>query len=162
MIDDQQLFHVGVRVPDLDRAMADLGDTLGLRWAEVRESESQQLWTPDHGDGGYRLRYTYSTEGPQHVELLEGESGSFWDGRHEPGTHHVGVWVDDVDGESTRLCELGWTLVGAHRSPADGHGLYTYLRPPSGLIVELVDRAVLPAFEAWWAGKGRPSASTSP
>ena len=30
-------------------------------------------------------------------------------------------------------------------------GLFAYLRPPSGRIVELVDRAVLPHFDAWWA-----------
>jgi hypothetical protein len=151
VIDYQQVFHLGVRVPDLDRAMVELGESLGLSWAEVRESPEQQLWTPEHGDRGYRLRYTYSTEGPQHVELLEGEPGSFWDGREQPGAHHVGVWVDDVDGESSRLGALGWTLVGAHRAPEDGHGIYAYLQPPGGLVVELVDRVVLPMFESWWA-----------
>jgi hypothetical protein len=28
--------------------------------------------------------------------------------------------------------------------------MFTYLQPPSGLIIELVDRAVLPHFEQWW------------
>lgn len=152
MIDYQQLFHVGVRVADLDTAMADLGESLGVTWAAVRESDAQQLWTPERGDGTYRLRYTYSVEGPQHVELLEGEAGSFWDGRSEPGAHHVGVWVDDVAGETKRLESRGWSLVASHRPAAVGHGVFTYLQPPSGLIVELVDRRVLPAFEAWWAG----------
>ena len=46
----------------------------------------------------------------------------------------------------------GWTLIGAQRDPGDGEGfgVFTYVQPPTGLIVELVDRAVLPFFEQWW------------
>lgn len=150
MIDYQDLFHVGVRVRDLDAAMGELGTSLGVTWAEVRESEAQQLWTPEQGDQELRLRYTYSAEGPQHVELLEGAAGSFWDGEDRGGAHHVGVWVDDVSAQTDRLVESGWALVAAHRSPEHRFGLFSYLQPPSGLIVELVDRAVLPHFEAWW------------
>ncbi len=152
MIDYQHLFHVGVRVPDLDVAMDELGASMGVTWAEARESDAQQLWTPEHGAQELRLRYTYSAEGPQHIELLEGPPGSFWDGRTQPGAHHVGVWVDDVAGETTRLVDAGWTLVGANRDGSDGggYGIYTYVQPPSGLIVELVDRAVAGFFEQWW------------
>jgi hypothetical protein len=66
----------------------------------------------------------------------------------------VGVWADDVTAETEALVAGGWSLIGAQKDPArgDGHGVFTYLRPPSGLIVELVDRAVLPHFERWWSG----------
>jgi catechol 2,3-dioxygenase-like lactoylglutathione lyase family enzyme len=153
MIEYQDVFHVGVRVPDLDAAMADVGPTMGITWAEARENERQALWTPEGGTQEIRLRYTYSAEGPQHVELLEGSPGSFWDGRGAPGTHHVGVWVDDLTAETERIVAAGWTLVGAHRDPGDGggYGIFSYLQPPSGLIVELVDRAALAPFEQWWA-----------
>ncbi|MGI9646553.1 MAG: VOC family protein [Ilumatobacteraceae bacterium] len=151
MIDYQALFHVGVRVADLGAAMEELGAGLGVTWAEVREADAQQIWTPDDGTVEVPLRYTYSVEGPQHVELLEGAAGSFWDGRDHPGAHHVGIWVDDIGAETERLIDLGWSLVGAFRSPQEGYGVFTYLRPPTGLIVELVDRAVLAHFEAWWA-----------
>ncbi|WP_420452269.1 VOC family protein [Ilumatobacter sp.] len=153
MIDDQAMFHVGVRVPDLAAAMDELGATLGLIWAEPRENPAQTLWTPDGGTADIHLRYTYSARGPQHVELLEGPPGTFWDGRDVPGAHHVGMWVDDVDGETARLVADGWALVGAQQDPdaEGGHGVFTYLRPPSGLIVELVDRAVEPHFETWWS-----------
>ena len=46
MIDFGDLFHTGIRVPDLDVAMAELGDGLGLIWAEARENPAQTLWTP--------------------------------------------------------------------------------------------------------------------
>ncbi len=152
MIDYQNLFHVGIRVPDLDEAMVELGVSMGVRWAEVRTNDAQTLWTPTDGLQELHLKYTYSAEGPQHIELLEGPVGSFWDGDDRSGAHHVGVWVDDVVAETDGLVDSGWTIVGAHRDPGDGagYGVFSYLRPPSGLIVELVDRAALPHFEQWW------------
>jgi catechol 2,3-dioxygenase-like lactoylglutathione lyase family enzyme len=152
MIDYADLFHTGIRVPDLEEAMVELGEGLGVTWAETRENPAQTLWTPTDGLQEIHLRYTYSAEAPQHVELLHGTPGSFWDGDDRTGAHHLGIWVDDVAAETGRLVELGWTLVGAQRDPGDGggFGVFTYVKPPSGLIVELVDRAVLPFFEQWW------------
>ena len=152
MIDYQHVFHVGVRVRDLDAAMADLGSSMGVTWAEQRESPAQALWTPELGLQQLHLRYTYSAEEPQHIELLEGPAGSFWDGRREAGAHHLGIWVDSVADETDRLVAIGWTIVGAQRDPSDGmgYGVFSYVQPPSGLIIELVDRAVLPHFEQWW------------
>lgn len=147
------MFHVGVRVPQLEAAMNELGASMALTWAEAPDMGPQQLWTPGQGMQELDLRYAYSAEGPQHIELLEGPPGSFWDGRQQPGAHHVGVWVDDLTAETSRLLAAGWTLVAANRDPGDddGYGIFTYLQPPSGLIVELVDSAVLPVFERWWA-----------
>ena len=152
MFDFNDLFHTGIRVPDLDEAMAELGDGLGLTWAEARENPGQALWTPTDGLQEIPLRYTYSAEGPQHIELLQGPAGSFWDGDDRTGAHHLGIWVDDLTGETDRLVAKGWTLVGAQRDPADGegYGVFTYVQPPTGLIVELVDKTVLPFFEQWW------------
>ncbi len=153
MIDYQDMFHVGIRVPDLAAAMDELGASMGVTWAEVRVNPAQGLWTPTEGLQEINLKYTYSAEGPQHIELLEGPPGTFWDGRTAPGAHHVGLWSDDVQTETDRLISLGWTLVGAQSDPGAGagYGMFTYLQPPSGLIVELVDNAVLPHFEQWWS-----------
>jgi lactoylglutathione lyase len=153
VIDYQRLFHVGVRVPNLDTAMDEIGAGTGVTWAEPRENHAQSLWTPGLGLQEIHLKYTYSAEGPQHIELLEGPAGTFWDGREAPGAHHVGVWADDVQAETDRLVSIGWTLIGAQHDPAAGAGvgMFTYLQPASGLIVELVDSAVLPHFETWWS-----------
>ena len=149
----QDLYHVGVRVPDLDAAMAELGPGLGVTWAEARDSPAQEVWTPADGFQKLHLRYVYSAEGPQHIELLQGPAGSIWDGNDIGGAHHVGIWVDDVVAETDALIAQGWTLAAANRDPSDGggYGVFTYVQPPSGLIVELVDRVVLPFFEQWWA-----------
>ena len=163
MINYQDLFHVGIRVPDLEAAMEELGGSLGVTWSETRENPTQSLWTPTDGLQEIHLRYTYSAEGPQHIELLQGTAGSFWDGNDRSGAHHVGVWVDDVDGETEQLMATGWTLVGAQNDPAGdaGYGMFTYLQPPSGLIVELVNRAALSFFEQWWGSGAQLIAACS-
>ena len=78
------LFHVGVRVADLEAAMAELGDGLGITWASVVEGD-QPVWTPADGAFTTPVRFTYSCEGPQHVELVQGAPGSPWDGTDVPG-----------------------------------------------------------------------------
>jgi len=151
MIDYQRLYHTGIRVPDLDKAMVEMGAALGVTWATVQQRE-QAVWTPASGAMTVPLRFVYSCEGPQHIELLEGAPGSVWDGSVDPGVHHVGLWCGDVGGETQRLLEAGWTLVAAQAPPADGFGAYTYVAPPCGVIVELVRDALEPMFERWWAG----------
>ena len=151
MIDHTRTYHLGVRVPDIDAAMAEMGAALGLTWCSVQERQ-QSVWTPQDGTQTVPLRFTYSAQGPQHVELLEGAPGSIWDGRTAPGAHHSGVWVDDVAAETSRLVGLGWTLVAAQSPPEAGYGAFTYVAPPSGLIVELVWSAIEPMFQRWWAG----------
>lgn len=147
----QRLYHHGVRVADLDRAMADMGTELGLEWCSVQESV-QTIWTPDEGTQNVPLRFTYSLQGPIHLELLQGAPGSLWDGREEPGLHHIGLWCDDVRRATEQAVDRGWTVVMAQAPPEKGYGAFVYLRPPSGLIVELVWIGLQPMFERWFAG----------
>lgn len=156
-IDYQRIFHTGVRVPSLDEAMAELGPKLNITWSEVREND-QQVWTPARGLHTVPLRYTYSAEGPQHLELLEGAAGSVWDGREEPGVHHIGVWADDVAAEADAALADGWVCAASHAAPDDGFGVFAYVVPPgSGIIVELVASAVQPMFDQWWADALAPA-----
>ena len=152
MLSLQDIFHVGIRVPDIHQAMEELGDSLGLTWTEVVESSGQRLWTPENGQQEVPLKFVYSREGPQHLELLEGEKGSFWDGSEDSGVHHVGIWVDDVQSETDRLISLGWDLLGSARPPEEGYASMSYLSPPSGTIVELVTSANKARFDRWYAG----------
>jgi catechol 2,3-dioxygenase-like lactoylglutathione lyase family enzyme len=148
---DSRCFHQGVRVQDLDAAMAELGSMLGVTWCLPQELE-QRVWLPDEGVATLPLRFTYSAEGPQHIELLAGPADSIWDGRVQPGLHHVGLWSDDVAGETEALLASGCTLRLAQAAPERGYGVFTYLQPPSGLLVELVWSGIRPMFERWFAG----------
>jgi hypothetical protein len=149
-LDLTRTFHVGIRVPDIHQAMDDLGRGHDVTWAELQHRE-QPIWTPETGPITTELWFTYSTQGPVHLELLQGEPGTVWD-TSVPGLHHTGVWVDDVGAVTSDLIAQGWTLVGAQTSPDEGFGMYSYVRSPSGLIVEPVWSKVMPRFEQWWAG----------
>jgi catechol 2,3-dioxygenase-like lactoylglutathione lyase family enzyme len=151
VFDFGEMFHVGVRVADIDAAMAELGPGLGLTWAEVNHRQ-QRVWLPDAGATTIDLRFTYSRQGPQHVELLQGEPGSMWDGRDWPGVHHIGVWVDDVAAVITDLTRRGWGLEIAQLPPDEGYGAFAYLRAPSGFLLEPVSSAIKPGFARWLGG----------
>ncbi len=151
MIDYRRAYHLGVRVPDIGAAMVELGEPLGVTWCSLQERE-QSVWTPDGGLQTIALKFTYSCEGPNHIELLEGAPGTIWDGRVAPGAHHTGVWVDDVAASTGDALAKGWTLVASQRAPEDGYGAFTYVQPPNGLIVELVWSAIEPMFQRWFDG----------
>ena len=152
MIDFKEIFHIGIRVPNIHAAMKEMGESLNVTWAELVENPSQSPWTPDDGQQSIPLKFVYSCESGQHLELLEGLPGSFWDGSKNPGVHHFGIWVDDVKTETERLLGLNWELLGAAKSPAAGFGNMTYIAPPNGTILELVASVNKPRFERWWNG----------
>jgi catechol 2,3-dioxygenase-like lactoylglutathione lyase family enzyme len=151
MLDYSRCYHHGVRVPNLEAAMAEIGAAAGVTWCDVQERE-QAVWLPKVGTTTVPLRFTYSAQGPQHIELLEGAPGSIWDGRLQPGLHHIGVWSDDVAGDTAAAVAQGWTVLMGQQGPERGYGAFTYVQPPSGLIVELVMSAIQPMFERWFAG----------
>ncbi|MFZ9863518.1 MAG: VOC family protein [Ilumatobacteraceae bacterium] len=150
-VDYSRCYHQGIRVPNLEQAMTEMGSALGITWCEPQTRE-QNVWLPGEGEKQIPLRFTYSAQGPQHIELLEGAPGSIWDGRANPGLHHVGVWSDDVAGESKALVDRGWKILMAQAPPEKNYGAFTYVQPPSGLIVELVWSAIKPMFDRWFAG----------
>ncbi len=109
------------------------------------------VWTPATGMQTVPLRYVYSCEGPQHIELLESAPGSPWHCGETPGVHHVGLWVGDVAVEVETVLAKGWTVALAGATPDDGYGNFAYVQPPNGMLVELVNDDILPMFEQWWA-----------
>jgi len=66
MIDFQRMYHQGIRVPHLETAMDELGAQLGVTWCSVQERE-QNVWLPDQGVVSIPLKFTYSSQGPQHL-----------------------------------------------------------------------------------------------
>lgn len=152
LYDHQDIFHIGMLVTDIDRAMREHGAAMGITWARVQHSDARSIWTPEAGLGTAALTFTYSCEGPQHVELLQGGIGSIWDGANRNGLHHIGVWTDDVHRDVDRFVAEGWRLSAAARTPEEGFGAFAYMTSPDGLIVELVSSAARSRFDAWFAG----------
>jgi len=151
VLDHSRLFHIGIRVADLAAAMDEVGPRCGVTWASVQD-RPMSVWLPDEGPVVLQLALTYSIEGPVHLELMQGPVGSIWDGNDVPGAHHFGYWSDDVQADTESLIADGWTLALAANPPDEGYGRFTYVRSPSGYLVEPVTIAAKPRFERWWAG----------
>ena len=60
MIDFKEIFHIGIRVPNIHAAMKEMGESLNVTWAELVENPSQSLWTPDDGQQSIPLKFVLS------------------------------------------------------------------------------------------------------
>ena len=80
MFNFQDIYHIGIRVPNLEEAMHEMGSSLDITWAEPVHTEAQSVWTPSEGQQKLPLKFVYSCDGPQHLELLEGQLIQFGTG----------------------------------------------------------------------------------
>ena len=149
VFDATAITHTALAVPNLGEAMAAYSGSLGLKWAKPQSSTMHIRTTA--GDVSTRISYTYSIEGPPHLELIAGEAGTVWAPR--PGLHHVGVWTDSLAADAAELERQGMPIetAGIARSGRSPAG-FTYHLSAHGLRIELVDDASRPAFERWFAG----------
>lgn len=146
-----EVFHVGHLVPDIRVAMDELGSGLGLEWTQVVHRDDQRIWTPEHGQRRVPLTFCYSTQGPQYVELIQGVEGTPWWYGDLQNLHHAGVWAD-VPSLTEDLVSRGWTLVCAQVSPEDGYGSFSYVRSPTGFLLEPVTYANKERMMRWFDG----------
>ena len=128
------IWHIALAVPNLDKAMKELGDALMLTWRPIEKSLVQM-----RGEDGqvYDLEctFTFSEGGPAAIELWEAIPGSPLGPVDGMALHHIGYWVDDLPGEAKRLEGLGYPTYAA--VPASGPPTrVTIHRGPYGLMLE--------------------------
>jgi hypothetical protein len=120
-------FHVCCIVPDLELAMTELTEAMGLDWQPVRDRTSGEM----------RWRLVYSVQGPPFVELVEGAPGTPWDASDGPRLHHFGRFTEDLDAGIGAIEQAGG------RIETDGRrisGRWAYVRAPrSGALIELIE-----------------------
>jgi hypothetical protein len=138
-----------VVVDDLDAALLRLSELFGYRWSDVFEGQVQ-VWLPD-GDREIPLRFVYSRTFPR-IEVIQAIEGTVWVPSAGSGIHHLGYWSDDVEGDGARLEEDGYVMEARGRVP-NGAAPWSYHWAPAGFRVELVDRALQPMLERFWAGE---------
>jgi methylmalonyl-CoA/ethylmalonyl-CoA epimerase len=125
--------HTAVVVRDLDRALERYE-----RLFDVRDVMRARV--PDQD-----VEVAFLSFDDTQVELICPLSGASGVGRflerHGESLHHIGIAVDDIRSELTRLEALGVELID--RAPRPGvHGLIAFLHPRAtgGVLVELVER----------------------
>ncbi|QIS12943.1 VOC family protein [Nocardia arthritidis] len=132
-------YHAGVVVNNLEQAMSELTEMLGLDWGPVLRSGHQILGKHGiaaSGDGIGPLM-TISNQGPPYIELLQRVPDTIWD---RPGLHHLGFWSADARGDSDLLSSKGFPLQAAAvvLSGDTDPGVF-YHRTSEGLYLELVE-----------------------
>lgn len=145
-----RLFHTGLVVVDIERAMAELSGSLGVTW--------KGGWPAMHrlhyfGTGHeVELRIAFSVEGPPHIELIEAKEGTIWP-PEECGLHHLCYWSPTPEASAEALEAQGYTRLMGEPGSAGG-----YFRGPAGLAVEVLTEQYHDQLAAWLARPARSRA----
>ena len=139
-------YHVGLVVPDMGAAAASLTASSGYSWTRPVEA-SLEVTTSD-GDYEVPFAFVYSMEAP-HVELIQEVPGTIWTARPEGAAHHLGYWVEDLAAAAHGLEAAGYRLEARPRG--DELSTFAYYLDPSGVRIELVDRAIFPDWPGFLA-----------
>jgi lactoylglutathione lyase len=150
-VKQENLYHTGIVVDDLEATMAWFADVAGYTWTDV-VSVDQTAVTAD-GEVTIPMTMVYSGADPR-LELLRTVPGTVWTPA-DSGVHHIGYWSDDVESDLATLESGGMTCEVKSYNP-DGSGtlLWAYAKGPTGPRIELVSRNMEPFIAYWWATAG--------
>ena len=152
MLTAGRVFHLGYVVPELDAGMAELGALFGLDWAQPLR-RAAATWDPVNGRSEAAIGVAYSSTGPPHIEVIEGEAGSLWEPGERPYLHHIGMWAEDLERDAAALVARGLALAGHGVNAAGGMARFSYHRDGPGPLIELVDPKARDSWEAWMRGE---------
>jgi hypothetical protein len=146
-------FHTGIVVDDLEAALTELSGLFGYTWCdEVRVPTPVEL---PAGKAVVEMRFAYSMSTPR-LEIIQSASGTLWEPASGSGIHHLGYWSDDVEADSNELERRGFTFEAAGRRPEAARH-FAFYRGDAGPRIELVSRALQPAFEHYWSTGRMPT-----
>jgi hypothetical protein len=147
---EMRLYHTGIIVDSLDEAMRTYGEALGVHWAPPRTAETPMRCPT--GVVGRKVRFTYSIEGPHHIELLEQIDPTPYlpltGGRF---IHHLGYFARDLAGAADWLNTHGFVMELNGVTEAGAISRATFHRSPlsPGIWVELVDQDLADWIAEW-------------
>ncbi|MGW3106118.1 VOC family protein [Streptomyces sp. NPDC001100] len=142
-------FHLGLVVEDFEATLAEFSAAFGYEWcAEIGGAVPLALPT---GDAVLDISCASSRTLPR-LEIVRRVPGTLWEPVAGGGVHHVGYWSDDVSADAAELTRQGF--VTEARRTGSGGAPFAFLRGPSGLLVELVDRVARPGLEKYWSHGG--------
>ncbi len=127
--------QVGVVVKDIDKVIESWSAMFGIsRWTCIDNSGTDAKGQP------VKLRLAFTRLGPVQLELIQPVEGRIFHSdfldTHGEGLHHLGFYVDDLEGEVKNLIAQGTKILSARQ------GIYAYLdsSEPGGVIFELIKR----------------------
>ena len=152
MLDPGALYHLGVVVPALDEALAELGRRYGLTWGPRHEAQRTVWLEGAIVDVGFHT--CFSVQAP-HLEIIEAVPGTIWQQPSGSALHHLGYWTDDVASCSESLETAGSPpaprVVSPPMAPTRAASPTTVTR---GYFVEVVSSSIRAEMEARWQPAG--------
>lgn len=137
-------YHVGIVVPDMQAAVQRLTAAAGYTWTKPIAA-TMPITTAD-GDYEVPFKFVYSIEAP-HLEIVQEVPGTVWTAGAGGAAHHLGYWVDDISAAVGALEAAGYQLEARPAGPE--LSTFAYLLDPTGVRIEIVDRATFPDFPAF-------------
>lgn len=130
----EKIDHVGIAVPDLEKAIAFYRDRIGIEFKGTEEVEEQ------------KVKVAFFPVGESKIELLEstdpdGPVGKYIE-KKGGGVHHISFRVSDIEGKLKLLKEEGVALIDEKPRYGAGGAKIAFLHPKStgGVLVELCER----------------------
>jgi hypothetical protein len=151
-MNESPYFHIGVLVPDLDKAIEEMSRQHGLTFP----APAAILLTNADGSEDV-IRVVYSKDGAPYYELIEATAGGVFSGSGEEKIHHVGIWEEDMARRVKILRENGVGVVASGVGLTGRPGLNEDMTPhwvitePNALGIrhEYVDKAMKMGIEMW-------------
>jgi catechol 2,3-dioxygenase-like lactoylglutathione lyase family enzyme len=137
-------YHIGIVVPDMEAAVERLTAAAGYTWTKPIEA-TLPITTAD-GDHEVPFKFVYSIEAP-HLEIVQEVPGTIWAAGSGGAAHHLGYWADDIAAAVAALEAAGYRLEA--RPAGVELSTFAYLLDPTGVRIEIVDRAAFPDFPAF-------------
>jgi len=128
--------QVSIAVKDIDKVIESWSSMFGIGpWTYTDIGGTDAKGRP------WKARLAFAYLGPLQIELVQPVEGRIFQSRFldtfGEGLHHLGFYVDDVDGEASNLVARGAKLL------LTDPGNFAYLESggPGGVIFELMRRA---------------------
>jgi catechol 2,3-dioxygenase-like lactoylglutathione lyase family enzyme len=143
-------FHVGIVVPDVLAARAHLTELLGVAWGPVMHLDEVEYRDADGNDLVLPTTISYTTGEPA-LEVIQERPGTVWERNEHSNLHHLGVWTDDLVGDSGTFGAGACPLQLAGRAGDDAPISFAYHRDEAlGVRFELVDATWRDAMAFLW------------
>jgi catechol 2,3-dioxygenase-like lactoylglutathione lyase family enzyme len=149
------IYHVGLVVPQLEAAIEQYSKALGVTFrppVSRTYGKVDQHATDGHVyNGPFEGRFTYSVEGPPHIELMEASGEGIWAATGEQRFHHFGMWSDNPQAQAQKMERIGFRWEAKLYSD-DGSIPIVFVRKDD-IRIELLSENRKPNFRAWVEGQ---------
>ncbi len=131
MAEGPRIAHVGIAVPDLERALRFYREVLGIEPRPPEAADGATVVSLPFGDTEVELLAPDTPDGPIAKFLA----------RRGPGIHHICYRVPDLDAALAACRRAGYRLIDdIPRSGAGGHRIaFVHPKATAGILLELTE-----------------------